>query len=216
MLRIVVFISIGLIALVGCKESHHKEEVTIYEVTDLAQEVKIPKSVMNNLDAELKKDSASVVPTYMFTPLQVQFNESNSDVLKNSSIKFSFPKGGGSLDLKDIVTGFGSFYMSFPAEQFEKMPELVHLYYMSNSPVKKIDGEAFGLGCGKMLDLKKSFSKIQKNDFLKLNTSDLRYLHVLAGRYIFVFKQAAQLYIAQLTISDSRHSKELCLGEDFS
>jgi hypothetical protein len=201
--------------LMACTSQHRPVETVKFEVTEIAQEVQIPKMVMNEVDEEVKKDGAAVAPVYLFTPLQVQFTELSANVLKNPSFSYVFPKGGGQLDLKDVVTGEGSFYMSFPPEQFEKMPEIMHLYYVSNSPKKKIGDESFGLGCGKMLDLKKSFSKLQKLDFLKLNTNEQRYVYVTAGRFIFVFKQATQVYISQLTITDSRFSKELCLGADF-
>lgn len=205
-----------ILFLFGCTKQHDSVNADVVEVSEIAKEVYIPKSLISDLEAELKQESKTVAPVYLFVPLQVTFRELNQDTLTKPEILYKFQKGGGSIDLKDVVTGDGSFYMSFPAEQFADMsefkPELLHMYYISNSPVKNIEEENYGLGCGKYIDLKKSFTKLQKKDFLKLNTTDLRYLHVLAGSYIFIFKQSTKIYITQLTITDSRYSKELCLG----
>ena len=198
--------------LVGCNQNSSSENDEIIDVRSIAKEVQIPKVLMTELVKEIISDSKTLTPVYLFMPLQVRFFELSEGVLKKPAVRYNFPKGGGNIDLKDLVLGSGSFFLSFPAEQFDESYEFLHLYYISNSPVKKIENESFGLGCGKMIDLKKSFSKLQKPEFLKLNTSDLRYLYVTAGMYVFVFKKSSQIFMAQLTIFDSRNSKELCLG----
>lgn len=200
------------LVLTGCIKNKEPSVIETVEIKTIAKEVQIPKILMSDLANEIANESKTIAPVYLFMPLQVQFTEFNEGVLKSPALRFILPKGGGNIDLKDVVTGFGSFYLSFPPEQFENMPEFLHLYYISNSPVKKIENESFGLGCGKMIDLKKSFNKLKQWDFLKLNTSDQRYLYVTAGLYVFVFKQSSQIYMAQLTILDSRYNKELCLG----
>jgi hypothetical protein len=101
--------------------------------------------------------------------------------------------------------------MYFPEEQFKNSEmDLLHLFFVSNSPQTKINNEQFGLGCGKWNDLKSSFKNLQNADYLKLNTNDLRYLKVIAGTYIFVFKKARNLLLTQLTITNSRHTDSLC------
>jgi hypothetical protein len=212
MLKILLFFISFL--LVSCSKNSKELSVEVIEVNEIAKEAFIPKALMAEVKDGIFKDSKTITPVFLFTPVQLQFTEFNENVLRKPALKFSFPKGGGSIDLKDVVIGDGSFYMSFPKEQFDENHELMHLYYISNSPVKNIEGENFGLGCGKMLDLKKSFKKLQAHDFVKLNTNEHRYLHVLAGRYVFVFKQSSQIYISQVTVYDSRYAKELCLGTD--
>ncbi len=197
--------------LTGCSAGHKPQNIEVVEIRTIAKEVQIPKSLMSELVKEIVNDSKAFTPVYLFMPLQVRFTEFNEGVLRKPIMQYNFPKGGGRIDLQDIVSGTGSFYLSFPAEQFDENYEFLHLYYISNSPVKNISNENFGLGCGKMIDLQKSFSKLQKPDFLKLNTSDQRYLFVTAGLYVFVFKKSSQIFMAQLSVSDSRYSKELCL-----
>ena len=197
---------LGLLSFLflGCFKHEKIAESVRVDVNAIAKELQIPRALMAEVEAEMAKESKNFSPVFIFIPLQVQFDELSKSVLKTPSLRYSFPKGGGSIDYKDLVLGYGSFFMSFPNGQFEKLPELVHLYFVSGSPVKKIDGESFGMGCGKWIDMKGSFTKLQTSDFLKLNTTDLRYLYVSSGHYIFVFRQGAQVYLSQLTLFDSR------------
>lgn len=197
----------------GCFKSAAPIETMIVNVTEIAKEQAIPKVLMSQIESDVQTESKSITPLYFFVPLTVEFSELSDKVLKSPKMQFNLPKGGGEIDLKDVVIGAGSFFLSFPSSQFEKLPELTHLYYVSNSPITEVQKENFGLGCGKWIDLKSNFSKLQKSDFLKLNTSELRYLYVAAGTYIFVFRQGTQVSLTQLTVTDSRFTKSLCLGE---
>ena len=199
-----------LSSLVGCFSKKEVAEVELKQIIEVAQDIQLPKAILAEVEKELTEDSKLLTPVYVFVPLQIELNEKNKGVLQSSPQRFSFPKGGGRLDLKNIITGQGSFYLNFPAEQFTKLPELMHLYYVSQAPVKKIDQENFGLGCGKWVDIKKQFTHLQKADFFKLNTTALRYLYVLSGHYVFVFRENNQIYLSQLTITDSRYENELC------
>jgi hypothetical protein len=198
--------------LASCSNSHPKAEPYIVDVSEIAKEVQIPKQLLQTLDEELKEEFKSSPPLYSFIPLSLRFQEAQSGVLVKPAVEFKFPKGGGSVDLKNVISAEGSFYMSFPEEQFVKDNELLHIFFVSNSPKKSIDGESFGMGCGKWNDLKNSFSKLKKPEFLKLNTSGLRYLRVVAGTFVFVFRQGKNIYLDQLTLTDSRHEGELCGG----
>lgn len=208
-LLIIHFIFFGLSS---CFSSHQNEEsdITTVQVRELSEDIQIPKEILNIVEKEAIEESKTHALLYTFLPLSVEFNEKNVGVLKNNPVRFQFQKGGGAVDLKDVTVGQGTFYMSFPSEQFVSQPELVHLYYVSQAPQKNIGDEKFGLGCGRWLDLKSKFKNLQNKDFLKLNTTDLRHLYVLAGHYIFVFRQNSQIFLTQLTVMDSRHKDRLC------
>ena len=109
---------LALLLLVACTSKHSPVETVKFEVTEVAQEVQIPKAVMNEVDEEVKKDGAAVAPVYLFVPIQIQFTELSEDVLKNPAFSYVFPKGGGLLDLKDVVVGEGSFYMNFGLQPY--------------------------------------------------------------------------------------------------
>ncbi len=206
-----IFCFLFLLVLCGCFAKKIESDQPATRVTDMAQEIKLPKELMVEVLKELGEDTKTMTPVFIFIPLKIQLTEKSKGVLISNPLKFSFPKGGGQLDLKDYVTGAGSFYLSFLPEVFAKLPDLVHLYYISQAPVKEIDGDHYGLGCGKWVDIKSRFKNLQQDNFLKLNTTQLRYLYVVSGSYIFVFREGNQIYLSQLTITDSRHQNELCL-----
>lgn len=195
----------------------------LFSSCEKAQETK-PRSIVNNslasdfkmpeaLFAEIKKSigvDSKTEPEYIFTNLEVEISSDQKNVLSYSNLLFKLPNGGGGIDLKDYVTGEGSFYLSFPPQQFEKKPELVFLFYISDSPKVTIRGEEYGLGCGQWVDLKPKFDKLQEKTFLKLNTVDHTYAHVLSGQYVFVFKKGLQYYLTHLNLSDSRYSDKTC------
>lgn len=196
----------------ACSSHSEHEAVSTVKVKEVAEDISLPLNLFKEFEKELEEEFKSVSPVFIFMPLQVQFKETHDGrgVLKDTAIQFDLDKGGGKVDLKEVVSGQGSFYMHFPAEQFASTMEIAHLYYISQAPVKKIQGEAFGLGCGKWIDLKDSFKKFTKPNTLKFNTTGLRHLHVLAGHYVFVLKQSNQIYLSQLTLTDSRSPEALC------
>lgn len=211
MIRIgLISILFSLVVFSGCRFTENKEaHYTEVKVEARAEDFKVPKKIFDQIETDLV-GSASVQSVYLLAPIQaVLFSESNA-VLKDNSTRITFPNGGGKLDLANYVTGQGSFYLSFPKEQFDSLPTLEKLYFISDSPKKKIEDEEFGLGCGKFVDIKKQFESVQKKSFLKLNTTDLRYLYVVSGYYIFVFKNNNQIYLTHLHVIDSRYPDHFC------
>ena len=211
MTKQVLFSSLlSLLVLSGCHFAQsHDVHYTDVKIEARAEDFKVPKKIFDQIETELV-GSASVQSVYLLAPIQaVLFSESNA-VLKDNPARITFPNGGGKLDLANYVSGQGSFYLSFPKEQFDSLPALEKLYFISDSSKKKIEEEEFGLGCGKFVDIKKQFESLQKKDFLKLNTTDLRYLYVVSGYYIFVFKNNNQIYLTHLHVTDSRYPDNLC------
>ncbi len=206
------FLASLLIGITSCSSHKEHEAINTIKVKEVAEDISLPLNLFKEFEKELEEEFKSVSPVFIFMPLEVQFAETHDGrgVLKDVAIKFDLEKGGGKVDLKEIVTGQGSFYMHFPAEQFASTMEIAHIYYISQAPIKKIQGESFGLGCGKWIDLKDSFKKFTKPNSLKFNTTGFRHLHVLAGHYVFVLKQSNQIYLSQLTLIDSRSLETLC------
>lgn len=201
---------IGLLFFSSChfaqsQDAHYND----VKVEARADDFKVPKKIFDQIETDLV-GTASVQSVYLLAPIQaVLFSESNA-VIKDNPSRITFPNGGGKLDLAPYVTGQGSFYLSFPKEQFDSLPTLEKLYFISDSPKKKIDDEEFGLGCGKFIEIKKQFESLQKKNFLKLNTTDLRYLYVVSGYYIFVFKNNNQIFLTHLHVTDSRYPDNFC------
>lgn len=197
-----------LVLLFSSCEKVHDTKPKVIVNNSLAADFKIPEALFE----EIKKNlgSEKIEPEYVFTDLEVEISTDQKNVLSYSNLLFKLPNGGGGIDLKNYVTGEGSFYLSFPANQFETKPELTFLFYISDSPKVVILGEEYGLGCGQWVDLKPKFSNLQNKTFLKLNTADHSYAHVLSGQYVFVFKKGLQYYLTHLNLSDSRYSDKMC------
>ena len=199
-----------VIFLLGCTATKVDIPPVTVTVTDIASDFFIPQDLLKNVEKELLVESKVLVPVFSYTSLDVLFTEKTQKTLTSPSLLFRLPKGGGQVDLQRVISGKGSFYLSFPGDQFKDLPELSHLYFISQAPKIKIDSEEFGLGCGKWVDLKMQFSNLQKTNFLNLNTTDNRHIFVTAGHYIFVFRKLNQVILSQLTISDSKNSFLLC------
>lgn len=204
-------ISVLLMSVViGCGDKHEKTE-PIYEVhyKSLAPDFKIPKAIYEQLEKSLGKDFKGM-PEYTYTGLKVQLSADYEGILSHKKIMINLPYGGGVVDLKDYLVGEGSFYLSFPKEQFGKDTEVYSIFYLSEAPKIKIEDEEFGLGCGQWLDLTSKISSLQKIDFLKVNTTEKRYLYVLSGQYVFVLKKGNQFVLTHANIIDSRFDDNLC------
>lgn len=204
-----IFLFISVLFFYGCTKSNHEKSIGTKKIDDLSADFKVPKKIFEEITSEIKKESPSLTPVYLFVPLKVMLHPHVEKSVVSEQL-LEFPNGGGLLDYSQLIQGVGSFYISFPAEQFEKLHEISHIYYISQSPVKKIDGESFGLGCGRWIDIREKFKKLQKNDFLKLNTTANRHLYLSAGQYIFVFRKQNQVQITHLNILDSKQQHLLC------
>lgn len=197
-------------AMSGCYSSSPELIPQVIKSHGVAEDFMIPKEFAKIIESDLLVDTKILTAVYTFLPLQVLFIEKTQKSLKSKAVEYHFPKGGGRVDLSALVAKPGSFYMSFPPTQFVDLPELEHLFYVSQAPKKNISNEEFGLGCGKWIDIKSKFSDLQKRDFLLLNSSNLRHFYVTVGSYVFVFRKLNHFYITQLTVTDSKNSNELC------
>lgn len=200
---------VGLIVMLSACEKAIESKPKIITNNLLANDFKVPEAIFTAIKKNLG-EGLTIEPEYIFTDLEVEVHTDQKSVLSYSRLLFKLPNGGGAIDLKDYVTGEGSFYLHFPPEQFETKPELAFLFYISDSPKVKIHDEEYGLGCGQWADLKPKFSKLQDKTFLKLNSINHTYAHVLSGQYIFVFKKGIQYYLTHLNLFDSRYSDKMC------
>ena len=205
-LKIILFSLLSL-----CVACHRPEEgkPRVIVNNSLAPDFKIPQQIFTEIKKSLGVD-LKIEPEYLFTDVEVDLYSDQKAVLLYPFLQFNLPNGGGALDLKDYVVGDGSFYLSFPEEQFANKPPLEFLFYLSNSPKKKIKDEKYGLGCGQWVDLRPKLRDLQTRTFLKVNSIDHSYAHVLSGQYIFVFKKGIQYYLAHVNVSDSRYNDEMC------
>lgn len=207
-MKILMALTSLIVTLSACEKALESKPKVIMN-NSLANEFNVPEAIFTAIKKNLG-EGITIEPEYIFTDLEVEVHADQKSVLSYSRLLFKLANGGGAIDLKDYVIGEGSFYLRFPPEQFETKPELAFLFYISDSPKVKIRDEEYGLGCGQWVDLKPKFSKLQDKTFLKLNSIDHTYAHVLSGQYIFVFKKGFQYYLTHLNLSDSRYSDKMC------
>ncbi len=201
----------AILFLSSCHFFAKKEiQFTEYKIEIVPRDFKIPKKIFSIIEDQIYEESKNLTPVYIYTPLEAILFSEADDVLSQKAIKIKLPNGGGSIDLKELVIGEGSFFLSFPQGQFLSLPPLVNLFYISNISKKEIDQEVFGLGCGAFVDLSPQFEKLQKIDYLKLNTNQKRYVYSTAGYYIFVFREKNKVYLSHLQITDSRYEDIMC------
>lgn len=198
------------LVLVGCFRNASKNDPQVVVVNDVPADFHIPQELIKMIETELQIESKTLQLVFSYAPLKVLFTEKTAKTLVAPQLLYSLPKGGGQIDLQNVVSGQGSYFFSFPEEQFKNYPELSHLYYLSHSPKKNIGNEVFGIGCGKWMDLKSQFSALQSSNFLALNSTDNRHIFVATGHYIFVFRKLNQVLLTQVTITDSKNAFQLC------
>jgi len=193
----------------SCEKKEKIDHSIIIKSEKIGEEIFIPKIIFDGIIKDIRKESATAEPVYLFIPLDVELWSESKEVIPQR-FKVSLSNGGGALDLAKYLKGQGSFYLRFPGGQFEALPKLEHLYFVSKMPKQDIDDEEFGLGCGKWVDIQKKFKELQEDSFLKLNTTKERHIYTAGGYYIFVFRKANQIYLTHLNLFDSRFKKKEC------
>ncbi|MCB9025096.1 MAG: hypothetical protein H6625_02155 [Bdellovibrionaceae bacterium] len=140
-----------------------------------------------------------------------------SNKLAMSDVKqIPFSRGGGYIDLANLVEGnVGSFYINILFDWQDIMMEpsdvdQLKVYFLSRSIRRTIDGEEWGAGCGKLLDLTHFFKNQIMKKGLLLNAKDQRYLSTLGGTFYFILFKQGELFLATATFEDTRFKDLMC------
>jgi hypothetical protein len=173
----------------------------------------VPREFWDTVKNILIEDGAKagVVDNFAILPISVQvelFSE-DSYVLKDKmNHRLLFVEGGGDLDLFEYVTGKGPFSIQF-TPGFESESKF-HMLYISESPEKKVNGDLWGNGCGKIYDLSKKANDFMINQGIRVTSSRKHYLHLMAGLYIIFQLVDERLYLGYIHITDSRYPQFKC------
>ncbi len=195
------------VVVLGCtkQESNPKQ----YHVKELPSDFQIPKFIFENIKTFAEKESKTALPVFVFLPMQVKLTGLQPGVVLDDVVQIHFPNGGGKLDLSKFLRKQGSFTFEIvhPASPAEL--ELFDLVFVSNTYPRELDGESYGLGCGRAVRLKDQYERIQSSA-IKVNTTDNRHLHVIGGQFIAVYKRANQYYLTHVNVFDSRVPSIVC------
>lgn len=194
-----------ILASVSCskKDLFRSEHPQVYVAEELPQDIKVPLKMWDFFTG----DSDG----FIFSEVKVWLKDKNPGVLKDPGIAIEFPKGGGEVDLaKFIANENGSFYVGFDFPEFEGAT-MKKVLFISRSKKRRIDGEVWGSGCNKAVDVTTQFLKsMEKNEGIKVNTTRHRHISVIGGTFILAATKDGQNFITQVTFTDSSHLDSLC------
>lgn len=180
--------------------------------------------------------STGEVPS-KFMGIKVYLVEDTPGILGGRNYELQFGEGGGELDFKDFVADkTGNFKIAIepqlpiPAppkdEHGEAKPEgeakaepvpveipepgQLKIFYLSNAIRRSYDNETLGGGCRNYYDITTYFDKSMKADGIAATTTAARHVSALAGTYFFAQNWGSKIYLAHLTIKDSRFRDLQC------
>ena len=177
------------------------------------QNIQVPREMWNLVKDALREKGAKEEQIENFaihpTSVSIEVTAQERNVLKEGkNYKLLFIEGGGDLDLFKYISGRGQFHLRFS-------PHLVngkdyHLFYLSDSPGKAMEGDQWGNGCGQIYDLSNSAHKFLGGEGMLLTTSKRHYLHLMAGVFVFFQLVDERLYLGYIRVMDSRYPNFNC------
>lgn len=177
------------------------------------QNIQVPRAFWQAVKDTLKADGVaeSIVNEFAILPVSVQVELTSEDhfVLKDGkNYRLVFVDGGGDLDLFEYVTGKGDFHLRF-APGFENDNKF-HMFYISDSPGKKVGGDPWGNGCGKIFDLSDKATLFMLDSGMRLTSSRRHHMHLMAGTFVIFQLVEDRLYMGYIRVADSRYPQFNC------
>jgi hypothetical protein len=203
-------------------ETH--ESVQEVNVDEIPSDIHVPVKMWDDIEggivafgekAEVKKDPKEAEDdlsihrsSILFSPVTVILKEHNNDVLSHNEIRIMLPRGGGKIDLSQYMgESPGSFFVRFEWPEWTEIKD-VRSFYVSRARKRKLDGDVYGVGCNKYLELSSMISKSPQG--IKVNTTRDRHTTVLGGHFVFSVKKDSQTFLTQVTFTDSKNSQLFC------
>ena len=169
-------------------------------VTDNGPEVFLPNGIWEGFGKIEGKDSIA------YSVVQVKLTEKTSGVLISPEVVLKLPRGGGQVDLAQYVNNIqGTFRVSFELEEMSD-PSTTKAFFVSRTRKRKIDGEVWGSGCNKYVDIHTFFANVGRKTGIEVNTTRNRHISVLGGTFFF----SAGPLVTQVTFIDSVQEKLFC------
>lgn len=130
-----------------------------------------------------------------------------------TATRFLLPRGGGTIDMKDIIKGEkGSFFVNFKFKKTTAPEQEIQrhkVYFLSQSQKRKISNETYGSGCNVFMDVT-NFINSSSEKGVQVNATQQRYVSVLSGIYYFVAFESEKIYLAAAQLIDSRYPQLVC------
>lgn len=181
-----------------------------------SRDVKIPKGLVSQLESEyrgfLTKNGVSVKTnlTRKLMNVTAELTQKHPGALHENT-RVVTPTGGGVVDLAEFVTPLkGSFQLRILAKKDDgSEPTGLRMFYVSKAKARKIDGDEYGAGCDKYMEITSYYHRKLAKGF-DLYTAAQRYVSVLGGTFVAVVFEKEALQVASLTFTDSRYPDLTC------
>jgi len=186
-----------------------------------SRDVLFPKSLVSAIEAEYKeylkstKSNAKTEIKRRLMNVDVELTQDHPGALFEN-VKVVSPLGGGVIDLADFVAPTrGSFQLRLlpRAGNQGALPDM-RVFFVSRAKSRQIDGDSFGAGCNKYMDVTGLYHKVLSQKGLTLYTADQRYLSVIGGAFLLVGFTEQELFVASVSLGDSRYQRLLCTEEN--
>lgn len=198
-----------------------KIHLTEHSARSSSRDTKVPRALVKRMEEDYRiflttnKPIAKVEIRRKLLDLSVELTQKSNSALHENA-RVVTPTGGGVIDLSELVTPLrGAFWLKIVVRKdkdAESEPANLRVFFVSNAKQRTLEGEEFGAGCGKFMEITSIFKKKNgaKDKGFELYTSDQRYLSVMGGTLVaFVFEDEA-LFVGSITFTDSRYPDLLC------
>ncbi len=209
-MKSVVLLVLVAVTLASCTKvpRYKKKAYSERAMNSVTAGVELPVSLWAKLEAVPGAKAANEPWPTKFFGIRVFLSEKNRGILGGTNHELVYGEGGGELDLADFLqTKNGSFHIAVEA-MIEGRPEkpkpVRQVFYLSNAVKRHLGNEAVGAGCGTYHDITGFFDGAMKSEGIQANTTAGRHVSTLAGTYFFAIPYEHHLYLAHLTIKDSR------------
>jgi hypothetical protein len=182
----------------------------LFELIEEDPSAEKPKDAKTEKKSDFSKMGSLSMGGITFTTISVKLWEKTPGVLKNDRYTIQMPVGGGEIDLSQYTTGKkGTFFVDFRIDD-DLENENLEVYFVSKGRKRKIDGQIWGAGCKKILDISNFFKSTIHKGLFSVNTTDSRHLTVLGGHFVFAAHVRRQIRTAQITFKDSQKPEYFC------
>lgn len=202
------------------KETHEAEqmaELAEHAARTSSRDVKVPTALVakveKDYDAYLTKEGVINKGSIRRALLNVRADlQQKRRAALHEDARVVTPLGGGVVELSDLITPVrGAFAMKIVAtRESGGEPENMKVFFVSRSKNRSINGEQFGAGCNKWMDITGFFKKAMAREGFQLYTADQRYLSVIGGTFVIVGYSKEAIEVGSITFTDSRYSEVLC------
>ena len=147
--------------------------------------------------------------------VSVTMSEETPGVLSHKVIQIPLRQDGAIIDFRNWVTkkkGYFRLKIDLPHELQEGQAfDNLRVFYVSRALPQELRGKVFGSGCSKFMEITSFYKNhLGSKEGLKLNTTDQRYLSVVAGNFYFFTTVDEDYFLGSVSFVDSRYKAKMC------